>query len=187
MLIRNPFAFVRAVTYGFNGLLRPRAGKIARYIEQHSSLIADAIESEVCVEPTSRAPLLSAFAGVHNVARFELYGASRDYALRGNTGRYAWRKLFGPVTPAESQLHELAAVVNKTTGELSLYYYMRDRAPRQYFIERTLLFPRYQRAMLGLLFDAVQGNVRGNEARRLLVSMTLVGALIYVLLTALGR
>ena len=32
-------------------------------------------------------------------------------------GRQMWRKLYGPVTPGDTELRELAAVVNKITGQ----------------------------------------------------------------------
>jgi hypothetical protein len=71
-------------------------------------------------------------------------------------------------------LHGLAAVVNKTTVHISLQ--ILGIRPSQKAIERRLMFPRYVRCLLGLVFDALHGGVRGNESRVLLVAVAIATA-----------
>ncbi len=181
VLIRNPFVFLKAVGIAVSRLVRP--GSYAKYIEDNRVLIGEAIQKGLwIVAPLSRNPITDAYARAHDTARLQLYAAGREYALCGNTGRFAWRKLFGPVTPGDHQLEHLVAVIYKMTGHLRLYAYMEDSAPRRRFVETALLFPRYIRVVVGLLLDALQGDVRGNEARRLLGSLVVTGVLLWLLL-----
>jgi hypothetical protein len=97
------------------------------------------------------------------VARIELYSSSREFALHGSSGRHFWRKLFGPITPSNYELHELSAVVNKMTGVVNLAA-LGVSLPQQQFENKFFIF-RYARCVLGLVSDALQGGCRGNESR----------------------
>ena len=153
------------------------------YIREHHSLVQEAIGHGLAGMPSGNPGGLSyAYNAAHAFARIELYMASRPVALRGSVGRHLWRKLYGPVTPGDHGLHELATVVNKITGyaavrDLGVHY----AAERQ---ERTFVIPRYLRCLSGLLFDAIQGGTRGNESR-IIVASTLwisaeISAIIYI-------
>lgn len=85
------------------------------------------------------------------------------------------------MTPGDSQLHELAAVVNKMTGNIRLGLLGISRS--QESIESALVFPRYLRCILGLVGDTIQGGVRGNESRRLFAQGVATTVVIVLLLT----
>lgn len=60
--------------------------------------------------------------------------------------------------------HEIIAVVNKARGTINAV--MLGMSPTQRALESSFLFaPRYFRAYMGLLSDAIQGGMRGNRAR----------------------
>jgi hypothetical protein len=120
------------------------------------------------------------YTAAHIIARIRLYEASREFAIHGSSGRQVWRKLFGPVTPAETELAQLTAVVNKITGSIS--YARLGIRPGQQRFEAMLIFPRYLRCLLGLLIDALQGRTRGNESRVVIASLVLTVSLILILL-----
>jgi hypothetical protein len=104
-----------------------------------------------------------AYDAAHDAARLMLFQASKEFALRGNRRRDLWRMPFGSFKPGDQQLRELGAVVNKTTGTVVL-----ERLgvqANQRHLERRLIFPRYIRCVFGLILDATQGGVRGNESR----------------------
>jgi len=133
-----------------------------------SSIIEEGIFQGLGFENPDRT-ICPPYTAAHIFARVELYKASREFALRGSSGCYIWRKIFGPITPGEIELHELAAVINKMTGYFSLQAIGIPLSQRQ--IESILFFPRYIRCLLGLLLDAIQGRTKGNEARVLLTSI----------------
>lgn len=111
VLARNPFVFMKSVSY----LILIRS--FPAYIREHLSDIQEAVGFGLAGMPGGRmSGLPYTYAAAHFVARFELYTASRSFALHGGEGLQMWRKLFGPVTPGTHELHELAAVANKTTG-----------------------------------------------------------------------
>jgi len=179
VLIRNPVAFIRAASLDF------AAGHpvwaYGRYVRRWLSLAQEAATHLLHSDDVSMKGLVAGwYATAHNIARLELYRAGRDYALKGNAGKHVWRKVFGPVTPGLQQLDQLAAVANKTTGRVVLRALGISTSQEQ--IESALVFPRYLRCVLGLVADALQGGVRGNEARRLLAQMGLAGLAIYLLL-----
>ncbi len=184
VLIRNPIAFIRAVTLDFT--FGHPVWAYGRYSYRSRGLQQEAISYVLFPDDVNRKGLVDPaawYAAAHNIARFELYRASRDYALKGNTGKYVWRKVFGPVTPGTHELHVIAAVASKTTGRIVLRAL--GISASQERIESALVFPRYLRCVLGLVTDALQGGVRGNEGRRLLAQVALAGAAIYLLLTVL--
>jgi len=162
VLIRNPVAFCWAIFVGAAALINPRFGALYLSRRIDPAIITETATGGQMLALVSRWPsgVLARFAYAyclaHDVARVELYRAGRDFALRGNTGVHSWRRVFGPVTPGPRQLGELAAVVNKTTGYISLTW-------------------------LALATDAIQGRVRGNEARRLLATCVAVSVIAYVI------
>ena len=175
VLIRNPYVFMKSLAY----LLLLRSFPV--YIEEHLSLVQEAIGHGLAELPSGSPGSLSyAYSAAHSFARIELYMASRPVALRGSVGRQVWRKLYGPVTPGDSELQELAAAVNKMTG----YAAVRELGVplAQERLERTLFFPRYLRCLIGLLFDATQGRTRGNESRIIVTSTLGIAAEISVLI-----
>ena len=173
VLVRNPYVFLKSITY----LLLLRSFPV--YIKKNLSVVQEAISHGLAGMPSGSPGGLSyAYAAAHSFARIELYMASRSVALRGSVGRQVWRKLYGPVTPSDGELHELAAVVNKITG----YAAVRELGVAQERLERTLFFPRYLRCLIGLLFDAAQGRTRGNESRIIVVSTLGLAAEIFVII-----
>ena len=197
VFVRNPIAFVRAAWIGLSRdtiegdniplqevLDAIRVGLVMEHTAFHGGIIAKISER---------------YAAIHNAARIELYRAAKPVALRGTTGVNAWRKFLGPVTPAGQKpaattpgwfaegadssvmaaLADLAAVINKTTGMIS--YAGLGIGEVQKHAEDRLIFPRYARCLLGLLTDAIQGRIRGNESRRLLVHLGVAVAVAYLL------
>ena len=175
VLVRNPYVFMKSIAY----LLLLRSFPV--YIKENISLVQEATGHGLAGMPSGSTGGLSyAYTAAHSFARIELYRASRPVALRGSVGRQVWRKLYGPVTPGDRELHELAAVVNKITG----YATVRELgvSPAQARLERALLFPRYLRCLIGLLFDAAQGRTRGNESRIIVASTLGIAAEISLLI-----
>ena len=163
VLVRNPYVFMKSITY----LLLLRS--FPDYIREHHSIVQEAVHNGLAGMPGGGpGGLTYAYAAAHSFARIELYMASRTFALRGSAGRQVWRKLYGPVTPGDRELHELAAVVNKITGYAAVSESGVSAARER--LERTLFFPRYLRCVIGLLFDAARGRTRGNEGRIIVVS-----------------
>ena len=178
VLFRNPVVCLKAVGFGLICVfgLRP----FHSYVGISSrDIILEGVRYGLGLESPDRT-VCPPYTAAHVFARVELYKAGRKFALRGSSGRYIWRKVFGPVTPGERELHELAAVVNKMTGYFSLRAIGIPLAQRQ--IESILFFPRYIRCLFGLLFDAIQGRTRGNEARVLLACLAVGGLILNWLL-----
>jgi len=163
VLIRNPLAFLRSITY----LLPFRS--FSAYTRNHSSLVHDAIGYGLAGMPRDRSGLSYAYAAAHAVARIEIYMASRSVALHGSIGRNVWRKLFGPITPGDNQLYVLAEVVNKITGHPGKGELNTPIDPDR--LDQNRVAARYLRGVLGLLSDAKKGGIRGNESRILLTTM----------------
>lgn len=163
VLVRNPYVFLRSIPY----LLLWRS--FPRYLVRHASDVQEAVDHGLAGMPTGspNGPRY-AYTAAHAFARIELYRASRSVAIRGTVGRHIWRKLYGPVTPGDAALHELAAVVNKITG------YDKISDPNvpiaSQTLEQSALIPRYRRCLVGLLLGAVQGGTRGNESRIIVLS-----------------
>ena len=171
ILFRNPVVCLKAIGFGLICVFRFRT--YYSYINTNREVINEGITYGLGLE--SERTVCPPYTASHVFARVELYKAGRQFALRGSCGRYIWRKAFGPVTPGTRELHELAAVTNKMTGYLSLR--VLGILPPQEHIESILFFPRYIRCLFGLLFDALQGRTRGNEARVLLACLA-TGSLI---------
>lgn len=173
--LRNPLVFLQCVGYLLWCVVDRRA--YPRFVSNHYALGDEAIRYGLVLgDPRG---LGYPYTAAHDIARIRLYEASREFAIHGSSGRQVWRKLFGPVTPAERELHGLAAVVNKTTGAISLAS-LGVSAGQQRF-EAMLIFPRYLRCLLGLLTDALQGGTRGNESRIVMASLALTVAVIVIL------
>jgi len=175
VLVRNPYVFMKSITY----LLSLRS--FPDYINEHLSLVQEAIGNGLAGMPSGSPGGLSyAYAATHAFARIELYKASRPAAMHGSVGRQVWRKLYGPVTPGDRELHELAAVVNKITGYAAVRELGVSLAQER--LERILFFPRYLRCLIGLLFDAGQGRTRGNESRIIVIStLGIVAEIIFLI------
>ena len=177
VLIRNPVIFLRAI---FLGSIANPVSAYGTYITKSSTFFNDVNLHGIVIDRIDGKWLLPAwYTAVHAIARMELYRAGREYALQGNVGWKTWRKALGPVTPGEYQLFELAAVCNKMRGQVPLYTLGLSRSQIQ--LESLLFFPRYLRCLLGLLGDAIQGRVRGNESRRVFVHVAAATAAIVVL------
>ncbi len=167
VLVRNPYVFMKSITYLF--FLR----SYPDYVREHCSIVQEAIGHGLAGMPSGSPGGLSyAYTAAHAVARIELYMAARPVALRGSVGRQMWRKLYGPVTPGDGQLHEIASVVNKITGYAAVHELGGSTAQER--LDRAL--PRYLRCLIGLLFDAVRGSTRGNESRIIVTSTLWVAA-----------
>ena len=197
VFIRNPIAFARAI---WIGLSRDTVAGDNIPLQE----VTDAIRQGLVMEHTAFkrgivARFRERYAVIHNAARIELFRAAEPVALRGTTGMNAWRKFLGPVTPAGQKpadttrswfaegadssviaaLADLAAVINKTTGMIS-YAGLGIGEAREHAEDR-LIFPRYSRCLLGLLTDAIQGRIRGNESRRLLIHLGIAAGVAYLL------
>jgi hypothetical protein len=202
VLLRNPVALARAASIALQG-----EGAFANYVnslagvEWGSGVTRAMILSDLVWQ---RWPAPGWFGGryaiAHNVARIELYHASSGIALNGSRGVNFWRKVFGPVTPAGQNpasasrgwfaqgadssplaaLSDLAAVARKMTGMIS--YPSLGISQAQEAVECRLVLSRYLRCLLGLLTDALQGRIRGNESRRLLFHCALAAAMVYLFL-----
>lgn len=168
VLLRNPFVFAKAVCYLLILSVYHRAYSL--YVVNHNTVWLESIGVGLGLERPSGVGF--AYTAAHVIARIELYSASRAFALRGSTGRHLWRVLFGPVTPGDHELHELAAVANKITGYATVSEL--GVSAGQEALERALVFPHYLRCLLGLLVDALQGRTRGNESR---IVVSLVAAI----------
>lgn len=187
-------AFLRALWYG---LSQERVhGHYELDVIQHCIVIGLVFE-----QPRYSEKIKGVYAAIHNAARIELYHASSGVALKGSRGVNCWRRALGPVTPAGQEpssgsrawwaegaassdnaaLADLAAVVNKMTG--TILYPGLGISEAQEAVERRLVLPRYLRCLLGLLTDAVQGRIRGNESRRLLFHCALAATVVYILLS----
>ena len=145
------------------------------YVLKHASEVQEAVDHGIAGMPTgSPNGLRYAYTAAHAFAQIELYRASRSVAIRGTVGRQIWRKLYGPVTPGDRALHELAAVVNKITG----YDKISDSGVpiASGTSEHSSLIPRYRRCLVGLLHGAAQGGTRGNESRIIVISSLWVAA-----------
>lgn len=174
--LRNPLVFLHCVGY----LLWCVVDRTAypRFLSNHLALVQEAIGWGMVVGDARG--LSYPYIAAHIIAKIKLYKASREFALHGSSGSHVWRKLFGPVTPAESELVGLAAVINKMTG--SVNYAVLGIRPSQRRFEAMLIFPRYLRCLLGLLTDALQGRTRGNESRIVIASLALTVTVILILL-----
>ena len=176
VLIRNPLSFLKSIAYLLLLLVHRQPYYV--YITNHNSVLMEAIGRGLSFDETDG--LGFAYTAAHNIARIELYMASRTFALRGSVGHYFWRKPFGPVTPGDFELHGLCDVANKLTG--SMTHSRLGVAATQDSVERILLFPRYLRCVFGLLFDALQGGIRGNESRVFVTSTLGIAAVIFGLI-----
>ena len=168
VLVRNPYAFMKSIVY----LLSIRS--FSAYLGTHYAMVQEAIEHGLAEVPRpshvgKRGGLAYAYATAHAVARVELYMAGRPVALNGNVGRQLWRIFYGPVTPGDGELRELAAVVNKITGYAEFTESTVSPSPES--LGRNSLITRYPKCLLGLLSDAVQGRTRGNESRIIVTSL----------------
>lgn len=172
--LRNPLVLLQCVGY----LLRCTVDRTAypRFLSEHTVLVNEAITPGLVLgRPTG---LSYPYVAAHIIARVKLYEASRAFAVQGSRGRHFWRKLFGPVTPSEWELYNLAAVVNKTTGSISLA--SPGVSASQQSLEGMLVFPRYLRCLVGLVFDAMQGRTRGNESRIVVVAVAVAVAAVFI-------
>ena len=93
-----------------------------------------------------------------------------------NVAKIELAKALLPVAERQGQLDELAAFLNNVTGTRSSL--AAGIGPGQRSIESAALFfsPRFTRSTLALAGDALQGGLKGSEARRALASL-LVGGL----------
>ena len=192
VLLRNPIVFARAVLrlvqFQFNAMAYPAyiAGLDREMMDEAiRSGLGIGLSARDGVFPRQMRPM-AAYTEAHDYARFELYKASKNFALDGPGGLHKWRILFGPVAPAETELDQavslvqLAAVCNKITGYQSLH--VLGIRKTQIANERLLVFPRCARCFLGLLTDALQGGVRGNESRVLVGVATAVIVIIVIVI-----
>lgn len=174
ILLRNPAGFLRAMAIAAAGW-----GAYGRYMQ--SPVVGEAISHSLMLREARG--IGARYSMFQNVAGVELYRASREYALRGNTGVNVWRKLLGPVTPDEGNLWPLAAVINKLTGTFSIRALGVSQG--QEALERMLIFPHYVRCYIGLLADAMHGGIRGNEGRRLMANLAAIAMEIYFIVTSI--
>jgi len=121
----------------------------------------------------------SQFIHSGDVLRIEGYKALRASALRGAGGD-------ATSEAGQKALRELVEFLNKSTGSLnSLELGLR---PTQRALERAFVFfsPRYTRACLALIKDAmVSGGVQGQQARRALYGMAGLGMGTYITISSL--
>ena len=175
VLLRNPVVFALTLFRYVHFLVSDSA--FGAYVAPRHPAIDEALRAGLgsggALERRIR--VVAAYEQAHFFARYELYRASREFALNGSRGRHLWRKLFGPVTPGEVELRFLAAVVNNTTGYLSVLARL-GMGPSRRATERMLVFPRYFRCLLGLVFDAMCGGVRGNESRVIVAAAAAIAA-----------
>ena len=172
VLIRNPWAFFKAVAV-------VATNRFSQYVSTNLNVIQEATSVGLYVTPESRG-FAFMYGAVHGVARAELYRASRGFALNGCVGNNSWRIIFGPVSARQlTGVWQLSAVINKMTGLIR--YSSLGITGNQKAMEEMLLVPRYLRTTLGLLSDALQGDVRGNESRRTLLSTAVVTAVALLL------
>ena len=142
--------------------------------------MSEAISHGIDLDSPGGGGLTNPYSAAHTIARIKLYESSRAFAINGSRGRHVWRKIFGPITPSTRELHELAAVVNKMTGSMSLGILGISEGQRH--LEATLIFPRYLRCLLGLVFDTLHGGIRGNESRIVMASLALTVTVIFTAL-----
>ena len=168
MLVRNPYAFMKSIIY----LLSLRS--FSAYLGTHHALVQEAIDHGLAEVPRAdqvgkRGGLAYAYATAHAVARVGLYMAGRPVALKGNVRSQLWRKFYGPVTPSDGELRELAAVVNKITRYVE--FTESTVSPKPESLDRKYSIARYPRCLMGLLSDGVQGRTRDNESRIIMTSL----------------
>lgn len=114
-------------------------------------------------------------------AGFERFGAG--FSNAGNVARTLLWESLEPMAARRGAeaLKELAAWVNKATGTVSSRSL--GLSKNQMAIETLTLFaPRFTRATLGLLADALQGGLRGELARASLAKMATSGLIMYTLI-----
>ena len=155
--VRNPLVFLQTIGYLLRSLVDRRAYHV--YVVNHRHVAQEA--AVYGLEIGYPRGLTYAYTASHIIARLKLCEASRDFALQGSTGKNTWRKIFGPVTPATRDLHELAAVVNKTTGTINLASL--GVAPKQRRVETLLVFPRYLRCILGFYLMPFRGELEATK------------------------
>lgn len=189
---RNPAAFLKAVGYELDGLLydgRLYGGylqKNARWVERFTAAGGEMRGSEMTWSGnvsgqwmrrlfTPVRPLTSrfdnAFTNGANVAALENFkamvgvGDSAGSDFLRKAGQVAFGNLSG-----ETSDEVAASIASKMTGRMSTRALGVSQAQQQ--AEGLIAFaPKFYRATIGLVGDAVQGGMRGAEARRVLGSL----------------
>jgi hypothetical protein len=127
-----------------------------------------------------RARFDEAFRNAQNVAALENFKAMAGVSKELGPSRSAKlvRRLLGDIA-GETSDEVAASIANKMVGRLSTKGLGVRQGQRE--VESVLAFaPRFYRATFGLLGDAVQGGMRGAEARRTLASLIAGGTALYV-------
>jgi len=207
LLGRNPAKWAQAITNSFAALARPDVYQ--RYLvmkwhqapatmERYSRYVASLGEPEFfaaartggllhrglgkvpVVGPVVSKQLFQRFAGAFDtfldVARIEWWQSCEQMALA--------RVAAGNLTALE----DLGGVIRNGTGTSSLRRLGIARTQQE--IEGAFFFfaPRYTRSLFAMVFDALHGGVRGNESRRALAGMAVVGGSMYAgIAYALGQ
>ena len=216
LLGRNPGRWVEAVTLAFSSLVSPSIRnkyllvQMDRYpatMERFAAHVralsepellrgarAGALPSRVASavsEQLRRVPVLGEIALLPGRAVGQTFGrfaGSFDTFL--DVARIEWWKAVEPLALARGQyaLNELGAVVRNGTGTSSSAGLGVSRTQQQIEGAYILFAPRYTRSIFALLFDAMHGGLRGEEARRALSNLALAGAAMYYgVSTALGQ
>jgi hypothetical protein len=112
----------------------------------------------------------NAFQNAGNVAALENFKAMVGVGDFLGTKKFSEiaRRSFGPIGETTDEV--AASIASKMIGRLSTRGLGVGATQRE--VERLLAFaPRFYRSVFGLLGDAAQGGLRGNEARRVLVGL----------------
>ena len=206
-LTRNPVAWGKAVAYSLDSIILDGrmygryAQANARWIERYIGAGGLWNGSEFTFDAAARGRVLStllkrgplgrtnnAFNTSVNVAALENFKGMVGVgdSMGSDFMRRAGQVAFGNVA-GETSDEIAASIASKMTGRMStkaLGVQAQQRA-----VESALTFaPKYYRAAFGLLGDAIQGGMRGAEARRVLGSLAAGSLLSYVgIAKALGQ
>jgi transcriptional regulator with XRE-family HTH domain len=202
LLATNPLGWMRAQKQAIQSFLDPKA--LERYKLANR---ADFQEMALNRVPISEAEFVEAATGIERLAVGTvgriIPGEVDDKILRqavrrpaaafnamGDAARHEFWKAMKPMAERSGRpeaLFELGDMVGKLTGVSGIRKLGMKATQRE--IERGLFFaPRYFRASMGLLADAVQGGLKGGVARKSIAGMMAGGLTYYYGLSlALGQ
>ncbi len=189
LLVRDPVAWGKAWLQGIRSAIDP--SNLARYMALPDSQRVMEVLPGLQVaagEFTQALPGISGMLGKvpgagQPAARALSAGYQRGAAAFetfGIVARLESAKGFLPMVERNPGLAgEIADYINKMTGTLTAGSLGLTRTEQA--VENALLFaPKYTRAALGLMVDALQGGLRGDEARKALGAMLVGGIATYI-------
>lgn len=193
VIARNPAAFAKALGYQMDALLLD-GRMMGRYVQANADRISKYVAdgglwnaNEFSFDQAKRLKVLSgvidkgfgrfnsAFNAGVNVGALEVYKGMMGVgdSLGSRAFKRITRAAFGNIK-GETSGEIAASIANKMTGRMSSAG-IGLKAQQRAIEGATLFAPRFYRAMFGLLGDALQGGMRGAEARRVIAGLVTAG------------